>query len=326
VIIGGLIVGAGAPKPATAHIVGVTGPASSLGALPIVIPAPSNVLDQCATSAGQVGFNEAQDVVTPAAFTTDDNGVIPAGTLVDSHMIFFNRQLVTFDPISTHSDVIWTFKRPIMGVMSDVHGNLEAASTAALGAPGTNYHLPATAGCTPFGTVGAAPFAFRGLDTTSAGPPFTHQRCPATDDCYTIETPTTIRVSMHLSQPGDWMRVITEGAIDVTIDIKPGSDPNCFNVNGAGVVPVAILSSATFAASQIDTSTLEFAGLAVRVKGNGAPQCGISDTNRDGFSDLVCQFQDDSDGWSPGTTTAELTGRLFNGMAFEGSDAICVVP
>jgi hypothetical protein len=62
------------------------------------------------------------------------------------------------------------------------------------------------------------------------------------------------------------------------------------------------------------------------VRGNGTPQCGISDTNRDGFSDLVCQFQDNSAAWSPGTTTAELTGQLLNGMAFEGSDAICVVP
>jgi hypothetical protein len=130
------------------------------------------VLDQCVTSGGQVGFDEAQDVITPDAFTTDDGKVIPAGTLVDSHMIFFNRQLVAFDPISTHFEVVWTFKRPIIGVMSDVNGILEAASTAALGAPGTNYRLPATVGCIPFGTVGAAPFANRGLDTATARPDF----------------------------------------------------------------------------------------------------------------------------------------------------------
>jgi hypothetical protein len=127
-----------------------------------------------------VGFDEAQGVITPDAFTTDDGKVIPAGTLVDSHMIFFNRQLVAFDPISTHFEVVWTFKRPIIGVMSDVNGILEAASTAAIGAPGTNYRLPATAGCIPFGTVGAAPFAFRGLDTTDAGPQYNHQPCPRT--------------------------------------------------------------------------------------------------------------------------------------------------
>lgn len=31
--------------------------------------------------------------------------------------------------------------------------------------------------------------------------------------------------------------------IEVTIDIKPRSYPNCFNVNGKEVIPVAILGS-----------------------------------------------------------------------------------
>ena len=34
--------------------------------------------------------------------------------------------------------------------------------------------------------------------------------------------------------------------LQVAIDIKPGSDPNCFNNNGNGVIPVAILGSASF--------------------------------------------------------------------------------
>jgi hypothetical protein len=324
VIVGCLIIGAGAPNPATAHIVGVIGPASTLGALPFIIQAPSDVLNHCVTFDGQVAFDEAQGVITPAAFTADNGVVIPAGTLVDSHMIFFNQQ--SSIAVSTHSDVEWTFKRPIIAVMSNASGTLESASSYALGAPGTNYLVPATVNCVPFGPTGAAPFANRGLDTATDAPPYTHISCPAPDDCYTVKPPTSILVKMTIGQPGDWMRVITEGAFDVRIDVKPGSDPNCFNINGAGVVPVAILGSATFDATQIDTSTLDFAGLAVRVKGNGTPQCGISDTNNDGFSDLVCQFQDDSNAWSPGTTTATLTGRLLNEMAFEGSDAICVVP
>ena len=35
----------------------------------------------------------------------------------------------------------------------------------------------------------------------------------------------------------------------VAIDIKPGSDPNCFNNDGHGVIPVAILSSTDFDAT-----------------------------------------------------------------------------
>jgi hypothetical protein len=37
--------------------------------------------------------------------------------------------------------------------------------------------------------------------------------------------------------------LIREMAQEVGIDIKPGSDPNCFNINGHGVIPVAILGS-----------------------------------------------------------------------------------
>jgi hypothetical protein len=52
---------------------------------------------------------------------------------------------------------------------------------------------------------------------------------------------------------------------EVEIDIKPGSYPNCFNINGHGVIPVAILGSADFDVAQIDVTTLDFAGLQVRV-------------------------------------------------------------
>ena len=46
--------------------------------------------------------------------------------------------------------------------------------------------------------------------------------------------------------------------IDVDIDIKPGSDPNSINTRSNGVVPVAILGSATFDVTTIDVTTLTF--------------------------------------------------------------------
>jgi hypothetical protein len=89
----------------------------------------------------------------------------------------------------------------------------------------------------------------------------------------------------------------------ITIDIKPGSYPNCFNIKSHGVIPVAVLGRADFDIAQIDVSTLHFAGLDVRVKGNGAPQCSVEDVSGDftypegapdGYLDLVCQFVNDS--------------------------------
>jgi hypothetical protein len=76
----------------------------------------------------------------------------------------------------------------------------------------------------------------------------------------------------------------------------------------------------------VDTSTLDFAGLAVRVKGNGTPQCSIEDTNGDGYDDLVCQFVDDAATWTPGDAVATLSGLLSDGTFFEGTDEINIVP
>jgi hypothetical protein len=112
----------------------------------------------------------------------------------------------------------------------------------------------------------------------------------------------------------------------VAIDIKPGSDPNCFNINGHGVIPVAILGSEGFDISQIDKSTLLFSGLEVRVRGNKGPLCSIEYSNEDTYQDLVCHFEDDSSAWSAGDSEATLTGKLIDGTPFEGTDSICVVP
>lgn len=114
---------------------------------------------------------------------------------------------------------------------------------------------------------------------------------------------------------------------EVLVDVKPGSDPNCFNINGHGVIPVAILGSATFDVLNIDTSTLYFAGLEVRVRGNKGPLCHGESSNGDGFLDLVCQFEDDPSIWVPDSSAnATLTGSLLDGTKFKGTDSICVVP
>jgi hypothetical protein len=121
--------------------------------------------------------------------------------------------------------------------------------------------------------------------------------------------------------------VITyECPLEVQIDIKPGSYPNCFNLNSHGVIPVAINGTADFDVTQIDVSTLKFAGLDVRVKGNGASQCSVEDWNMDGYDDLVCQFVDDATTWAPDSGTATLSGNLLDGTPFTGTDEICLRP
>lgn len=117
------------------------------------------------------------------------------------------------------------------------------------------------------------------------------------------------------------------GVLNVAIDIKPGSDPNCFNNNGNGVIPVAILGSASFDVTGVDPATVGLEGLPVKVVGTSNKLlAGIEDTNSDGFADLVVKIEDLDGVFSTGDTTATLTGALFDGTGIVGTDTICIVP
>lgn len=118
----------------------------------------------------------------------------------------------------------------------------------------------------------------------------------------------------------------TPPVVAVAIDIKPGSDPNCFNINGHGVVPVAVLGAEDFDVYEIDLSSLSFSGLEVRMRGNKGPLCSVDYSNDDAYLDLICHFEDDSDMWTVADGEASMTGNLLDGTAIEGTDSICVVP
>lgn len=145
-----------------------------------IIAAPAEALDHAIASATHMlGFDERQDVRLAADIAVDD-GVIPAGTQVSSHMILLNVPDGTPSAFGIND---WRFSGRIIGVMSDRDGQLEAASTPLLGAPATRYP-PAGHG-------------FRGIET---------------NDRYAILAPTVLRVEFHVWQPGDWIRVITAPA------------------------------------------------------------------------------------------------------------------
>jgi hypothetical protein len=182
-------------NPSTAAIVGVAGSSSletaletPTNVLPEIITPPDWVLDDNVVNRGMKGFNEAQGVVTSQDYAVD-NGVIAQGTLVDSHMIFLNSTGYT---LLQHVSVEWTFDGVILGVMSDFWGNLEAASTAELGSPTTIYNVPAS------DPDRGAPYRARGMESGGRYP-----------DSYTIIDDHTISVTMRVTEPGDWIRVVT---------------------------------------------------------------------------------------------------------------------
>lgn len=166
-----------------AAIMSVAGPQSSYGAPPPsgappqIIGAPGDVSDDAAFNFGMQGFNEQQSFTLLAPLPVD-GGSIAAGTIVDSHMIFLNTGPGNSGTSNAHRNVTWTFAGAVLGVMSDVGGTLEAASSGFLGAGGTIY---------------PAAFPNRGLESNDSLSVFGN----------------TVTVSMFVTEPGDWIRVVT---------------------------------------------------------------------------------------------------------------------
>jgi len=148
---------------------------------------------------------------------------------------------------------------------------------------------------------------------------------------------------------------VDHGVLHVAIDIKPGSDPNCFNNDGKGVIPVAILGGQVFEpgntfnhvdldgfddgaffnnfdgfildVTQIDPGSVALDSAGVKMAGkSGKLLAHIEDVNGDGIDDLVVQIQDVDGSFANGETFATLTGTLFDGTHLVGHDLICIVP
>ena len=107
-----------------------------------------------------------------------------------------------------------------------------------------------------------------------------------------------------------------------TIDIKPGSNLNSINPYSRQRIPVAVLTTESFDAIQIDPLTVAFGP-------NGASEAHgrshVKDIDDDGDPDLVLHFNTQDTGIQCGDTEATLTGETFSGEAVTGSDAIRTV-
>ena len=165
-----------------ANAIPPTPPPASPDALtggPIISP-PASVAATGYTNTSPEGFDEEQGVVLSAGVEVDPGGAfIPSGTTVDSHMILLN----TGGPAAGGTPVAFCFDGIVIGVMSDEDGVFEAASNGELGLP------PAT-------TTYPGSFRYRGLELSLG-------------DGYTVRT-NTIEVTMNVTSPGDWIRVVTD--------------------------------------------------------------------------------------------------------------------
>lgn len=115
-------------------------------------------------------------------------------------------------------------------------------------------------------------------------------------------------------------------AVEVTIDIKPGSFPSCFNNNGTGIIPVAIFGSETFDVHDVVLSSLHLDVLSLAMRGHGKYMAAFENVNKDSYVDLVLKFNDVDGTFDREDEFATLTGSLEDGTHFYGVGDICIRP
>jgi photosystem II stability/assembly factor-like uncharacterized protein len=121
-------------------------------------------------------------------------------------------------------------------------------------------------------------------------------------------------------------RESTAPFIQVTIDIKPGAFPNTIKLGSKGAVPVAIFSTPTFDATNVNPTSVSLASATVKLTGKGTPISSLQDVNGDGRLDLVVQIDTSALQLSAADTQATLQGQTFDQMRVAGSDLVRVLP
>jgi hypothetical protein len=108
----------------------------------------------------------------------------------------------------------------------------------------------------------------------------------------------------------------------IAIDIKPRSFPNSINPKSKGVIPVAILTTATFDAGTVDPTTVRFGANGTEA----APvHSALEDVDGDADIDMILHFRTQQTGIRCGDISAPLTAKTTGGQAVEGSDSVKTV-
>lgn len=113
---------------------------------------------------------------------------------------------------------------------------------------------------------------------------------------------------------------VAPGPLTVEIDVRPFVYPNVIDLrNGCARVPVAIWSTRSYRAEDVDPRSVRLGGARAHAK------C-LWDLDRDGDRDLVLVFSARETGLQPGDTEVVLTGALKDGTEIVGTDTVVVLP
>ena len=117
----------------------------------------------------------------------------------------------------------------------------------------------------------------------------------------------------------------------VNIDIKPADAVNKIKLSAKGLLPVAVLTTQDFDASNFtpEMAHLSDALIAISCAGAAAVRWNYSDVNRDGQLDLVFFFRTQDLNLTPSSTAATLMAHgTYNSIATHivGTDSVLVKP
>ena len=117
-------------------------------------------------------------------------------------------------------------------------------------------------------------------------------------------------------------------ALDVTIDVRPGSERNSVNCRAdRAVIPVALLSTDDFDATTVDHTSVSFEGATEthRHPRSGEPRRHVEDVDGDGDLDLVFHVRLEETDLDCGSSRGVLKGYAFDGRRIQGSDLVRMV-
>jgi PKD repeat protein len=112
--------------------------------------------------------------------------------------------------------------------------------------------------------------------------------------------------------------------VTVGIDIYPNRVPNRVILSRNYTLYVAVLGSANFDVTTLNSSTVKFGRTGTEASPVRAPL--IRDLNGDGYLDAMYGFMTNDCGFALGDTTGILTGKLSDGTDVSGSDSVLVMP
>jgi hypothetical protein len=96
------------------------------------------------------------------------------------------------------------------------------------------------------------------------------------------------------------------------------------NPSQGGRIAVAVFGSDDFDVEEVEFSTLNFGPAGASFEHRSGPH--IRDVDGDGIADLLLHFRTEEVGFEFGDLEACVRGETFDGFAFEGCDAIRIVP